>query len=397
MTMMRKEDAAVVDPRVALAQRFYGKTIVVEGGVSVPMGEWKVQLKAAELVKKQCSEQGFQALFDRAVDQDGAAAPGRVLSPPAIETLRMMGDGALAWKTNSGAVVNEFNGVPVRLSDYRVYWGRTTANGRPAPSCGSVKDDIGFGDPGGDCAVCPKTEYLGPDAPPRCRSKSRLYLAAGKGESVVLMDLTAMPRQGFDGLVKEARLRGYNFDQLAVKFWLEEHPRPPAGTNYKLAILRWSVLGLADDGTPEYQDAIANANEVLEMAEESWLNDVAKPFYGGRGPTGRAFEDSGPPMRAVNAAPVVPVATAALDAPELPLCPEDGRYCENADTACRDQCAKVARSGEAGLNGYAAAATVTEIVTAEGDDVTLDFAMTDTPFETGPAGEVAAEPEDLLF
>lgn len=273
MTMAKIDRTA--DPRVQLA-RMMGGTIsapAASAAFDAP-AELQRNQRAADQVKAICHETTFGEAFANALDNDGMPSPGRMLMQ--LNRLTLPGDGMKAWKTPGGQVETEFIGVPIRIAPYRVFWG-----GGDAPKCGSIDRINGFGEPGGNCERCTVAEYKGAGIP-RCADKTRLYLA-GAGTTMTVMDLTAMPRQGLAPLEKWAKREGYDLRQLLIKFWLDEHPRQMPDSKFKILILRSQVLGVADDGTSLYRERIMYANQVLDLAERSWLADITS--HGGNEPT----------------------------------------------------------------------------------------------------------------
>jgi hypothetical protein len=81
------------------------------------------------------------------------------LSPPKLDMVKIPGAGGKFWELPSGASVASFSGVILGIQNTRAFWTESTARKGQPPSCVSADAITGKGDPGGECALCPHTEW----------------------------------------------------------------------------------------------------------------------------------------------------------------------------------------------------------------------------------------------
>ena len=305
-------------------------TVAITAGRDLPAAP-----RAAECVKRQCSPESLTVAYQNSVDSDGRPAPGRMIQQ--FEKLALMADGVAAWKTAQRKTIDEVTGVIVRISPpHRVLWHREA--GQRYPVCGSLDGETGFGRPGGDCVTCPRKEY-DPDVQ-FCRSRTRVYIATGQGMLLSHMDLTALTREGLSALDKWCVGNDFTIPQLVVKLGLAVHPRSSPDWQFAANIITCQPAALADDGTDEYADAVAYANDVLRAAEMMWLKGIADSSTMGAALAAPVVADRARPALPTTGRVAKAVAAAPVVVSEDVFCPETGELCPAPKDDCLDGCAQ---------------------------------------------------------
>ena len=244
----------------------------------------------AEQVIAACSKGAFFDLLKATCSDSGEPQPSRMLG--AMPRFEMVGLGGLSWKNaDTKRSIDDWTGVIVRVKPYRNYWQKVAASPGMTPkeiedlpnylSCASMDLRVGTGDPGGDCHGCPKAIYDPVDRQ-YCKQRSQMYVVGLTGNQIARFDLPAMARQGLMPLVRWADGQGVALHMLAVQAHLVEHEKKIG--NNKQAKLSLSPVGWvrpAAGAAERYDNAIRDAQEVLRMVENAWLEGIGD--FGGAG------------------------------------------------------------------------------------------------------------------
>ena len=283
----------------------------------------------AYAVMRACSHEALAERLAACQDESGNLAPGLFIQN--IETLKLGGNGQRAFNAADGQVVPEITGVVLRSKAYRMLWDRRSKDD-VRPACASADSAWGYGNPGGDCDTCSAKVYQGKEIS-YCRSKTRLYMVRPDA-SLVILDLTAMAREGLRGYLDYCRQYGWPYHQVAVKFTLNLHPRNRAdaqGLN-RATILAWQPIARLPvvDG---YAQAIDFAQTVLSTAEGEWAIDIGK--IGAQASSLDTDDYQAPPAVAAGTAPPPPPPLRAPESifgrEEPPPPPSAGQYGFDAD------------------------------------------------------------------
>ena len=106
---------------------------------------------------------------------------GERLSLSSLDRIKMPAGGALSWEVNTigGAEsVSTLSGVIVHEHKTRTYWQESfeTSGGDTPPDCFSEDLMTGQGNPGGECADCPFSQFGANSERPECREGRVLFL-----------------------------------------------------------------------------------------------------------------------------------------------------------------------------------------------------------------------------
>ena len=227
-----------------------------------------VRVEYREPLLDACRASVYGGLIAETQDDQGNARPGRALGKMRRYTLP--GDGMLAFKDASGRVVEQVTGVPLRVKPYRQLWGKNAHTGKMVPKCASLDHQWGYGDPGGDCEICPAKPYQGRGFD-YCRSKTRVYLVGKSNDAPVIFELTAMAREGLEDLGDWCRANKWPLHRTVIRLGLTEHPRQMG--DFRSALAQVTLVGVLP-ADAEVDAAAALANEALDLMERAWMFDI---------------------------------------------------------------------------------------------------------------------------
>lgn len=198
--------------------------------------------------------------------------------------------GSREWKMQNsldGRQQPGLTGVPVMVSEYRVYYDKTMeesaeSGGGSLPACSSPNNRIGIGSPGGLCGQCPKRSF---DITPNCRGRTRMFLVHPEERYPVLVDITGPVAQGLTQYAMDGLPFGYSMSETVSTFTLTGHPKYRSG-NRATSLIVGEAVGIAvEDNDVEYAAALQWLQGTLSFACWQWSNRV------GMSPSGEA-----PPM-----------------------------------------------------------------------------------------------------
>lgn len=271
-----------VNPSAMLAGLFGGAVSVVSSADASSPGimrpdQMKVDEKTLNSVINACSMDALGGIYALAVDAAGAPQPGRFLR--VMERYTIPGGGQLTFsRAGDRKGFPELVGAIVRIAPYRVLHG---GGENPPPVCGSINLVEGYGRPGGDCANCHFIKFVDRDTP-WCKQRTRVYVALRGTSTLAMIDLPAMPREGLEPFELWSASHGVWGGDFVCRITLVDHPRSPATGNSRTCLLTVKPVAIAayGDRFDEYRESAVRANQILEVAEAAWLQDLGTALVG---------------------------------------------------------------------------------------------------------------------
>ena len=88
---------------------------------------------------------------------------GGTISPSQLDRVKVPSGGGMAWEVptldGKGDVVKELDVIIVAARDVRSYYSEKYDGGNTPPDCYSLDCKTGVGEPGGDCSLCPFSQW----------------------------------------------------------------------------------------------------------------------------------------------------------------------------------------------------------------------------------------------
>ena len=120
-------------------------------------------------------------------------------------------------------MVKEFSGVILFHHPMFTYYRERFSGGNNAPDCGSYDGNIGVGNPGGPCAICPLNQFgSGENGGKACKNKRRIYVLR-EGELIpILLVLPTGSMKEFSVYIKRLLAKGKKSNSVVTTFSLKK-------------------------------------------------------------------------------------------------------------------------------------------------------------------------------
>ena len=136
---------------------------------------------AKEVAVKETAQFMVLANAQNAIEALKSNMEGENLSPMDLDRVSVPAGGGIAWTVptlDGEESVQEIVGVCVGIQNCRAYWAGDFAGGGDPPDCVSEDNVTGVGDPGGNCKLCPMSQF-GSDSRGKgqaCKQIKRLFV-----------------------------------------------------------------------------------------------------------------------------------------------------------------------------------------------------------------------------
>lgn len=152
-----------------------------------------------------------------------------ILQLPRVKVTR---DGVFQIETPAGIeTARQLTGVIVAFRQARIYWGRAYTGAKDLPSCTSQDGFIGVGNPGGDCATCPYSQFKSaknPDgsqaAGQACKELRQLLLLLPGYSLPHRLDIPPTSIQAFQKYTLSLSYADADYWSVTTKMTLEQAP-----------------------------------------------------------------------------------------------------------------------------------------------------------------------------
>lgn len=153
---------------------------------------------------------------------------GEDIAPEDLTTIRVPLGGATTWEIPTAEGVEPaaaLEGILVHITSRRAFWASNDSDG--PPDCSSKDCRVGKGNPGGDCLLCPKSEFgsaTNEDGSPgkgQACSKHKLLFLLRPGQ--LLPDVVSAPPTSLKALHCWQLQLGVPYYSFVTRLTLEKH------------------------------------------------------------------------------------------------------------------------------------------------------------------------------
>jgi len=191
---------------------------------------------------------------------------GQNFSIQNLPKIRVPAGGAMTFRVETAAgeeSLRELAGVAVAKRQARAFWKKIygSGSGKKPPDCTSIDGYTGTGDPGGECAACPWSQFgtaVNPDG----------SQGAGQACKSIAQVLFLLPGALLPHLLSVPPTSSKNFSQYTLALLT-------AGAAYWHATTRLSIERATSTGGIEYGRIVFRMGRLLEPAEQQ----ILEPYH----------------------------------------------------------------------------------------------------------------------
>jgi hypothetical protein len=186
------------------------------------------------------------AFQDANIEQSLAAlkhASGGHISMFDLTQWRVPAGGSTQWQVGNTRM-DTLRGIILHHHPARNYWSMSYGEGRATPpDCQSQDGIVGVGNPGGECQVCPMSQFL-MDSNPKCTQTYRLYVLPLEAVLPVHFQVPTMSIRVVRDYLKDLATKYGQFSYGVVTEFALETAKSQRGITYSQ--VRCSVVGFLD-------------------------------------------------------------------------------------------------------------------------------------------------------
>lgn len=218
------------------------------------------------------------AFQDANIEQSLAAlkhASGGHISMFDLTQWRVPAGGSTQWQVGNTRT-DTLQGIILHHHPARNYWMMAYGEGRSTPpDCQSQDGIVGIGSPGGECQVCPMSQFVG-DSNPKCTQSYRLYVLPLQAVLPVHFQVPTMSIRVVRDYLKELATKYGQFSYGVVTEFALETEKSQRGISYSQ--VRCRVVGfLGEDALRDITDYAASVSASMTPVRQ--LATAPKPLF----------------------------------------------------------------------------------------------------------------------